>query len=150
MKKSIDTWSEGVQLRAGVHDPPQVHDHYLFKRPPAFLPLKMNTLRSQLPACTTQLVSRLFDPRSVPPARFPDAHYTRCLHLVHVRLPHTPAADQASVRAGERPREGTRTTAGVLSYAPQAQVVSPRCGTCQWTPRSTKWVAAASASDYAE
>jgi hypothetical protein len=52
-----------------------------------------------------------------------------------------PATGQVAVGARGRPLGSTRTTAGVLSYVPQAQVIFPP---------SIKWAADGSAGDYAE
>lgn len=68
MKKYIDTWREGV------HDLLTQYVAIFLERPPADLPSEdLHTLRSLLPACTTQLLSRLLDALRTALPRFPDA-----------------------------------------------------------------------------
>ncbi|KAN0109625.1 Dor1 domain containing protein [Russula decolorans] len=68
MKKYIDTWREGV------HDLLTQYVAIFLERPPADLPPEdLHTLRSLLPACTTQLLSRLLDALRSALPRFPDA-----------------------------------------------------------------------------
>ena len=68
MKKYIDTWREGV------HDLVTQYAAIFLERPPTDLPPKdLHTLRSLLPACTTQLLSRLLDTLRAALPRLPDA-----------------------------------------------------------------------------
>jgi hypothetical protein len=68
MKKYIDTWREGV------HDLLTQYVAIFLERPPADLsPEDLHTLHSLLPACTTQLLSRLLDALRSALPRFPDA-----------------------------------------------------------------------------
>ncbi|KAI0262642.1 Dor1-like family-domain-containing protein [Russula aff. rugulosa BPL654] len=68
MKKYIDIWREGV------HDLLTQYVAIFLERPPADLPPEdLYTLRSLLPACTTQLLSRLLDALRSALPRFPDA-----------------------------------------------------------------------------
>ena len=68
MKKYIDTWREGV------HDLLTQYVAIFLERPPADLPPEdLHALRSLLPACTTQLLSRLLDALRSALPRFPDA-----------------------------------------------------------------------------
>jgi conserved oligomeric Golgi complex subunit 8 len=68
MKRYIDTWREGV------HDLLTQYVAIFLERPPADLPPEdLHTLRSLLPACTTQLLSRLLDALRLALPRFPDA-----------------------------------------------------------------------------
>src|SRR6266436_2189829 len=64
MKKYIATWREGV------HDLLTQYVAIFLKRPP---PENLHTLRSLLPACTTQLLSRLLGALHSALPRFPDA-----------------------------------------------------------------------------
>jgi hypothetical protein len=68
MKKYIDTWREGV------HDLLTQYVAIFLERPPADLsPEDLHTLRSLLPACTAQLLSRLLDALRSALPQFPDA-----------------------------------------------------------------------------
>jgi conserved oligomeric Golgi complex subunit 8 len=68
MKKYIDTWREGV------HDFVTQYAAIFLERPPADLtPEDLHTLGSLLPACTTQLLSRLLDTLRAALPRLPDA-----------------------------------------------------------------------------
>ena len=68
MKKYIDTWREGV------HDLLTQYVAIFLERPPADIsPEDLHTLRSLLPACTAQLLSRLLDALRLALPRFPDA-----------------------------------------------------------------------------
>ncbi|KAI9509139.1 Dor1-domain-containing protein [Russula earlei] len=68
MKKYIDTWREGV------HDLLTQYAAIFLERPPTDLsPEDLHTLRSLLPACTTQLLSRLLDVLRAALPRMPDA-----------------------------------------------------------------------------
>ncbi|KAH9971002.1 Dor1-like family-domain-containing protein [Lactifluus volemus] len=68
MKKYIDTWREGV------HDLVTQYTSIFLERPPADLTSEhLHTLRSLLPACTTQLLSRLLDTLRIVLSRLPDA-----------------------------------------------------------------------------
>jgi hypothetical protein len=68
MKKYIDTWREGV------HDLLTQYVAIFLERPPADLPPEdLHTLRSLLPVCTAQLLSRLLDALRSALPRFPDA-----------------------------------------------------------------------------
>ena len=67
-KKYTDTWREGV------HDLITQYVAIFLERPPADLSLEdLHTLRSLLPACTTQLLWRLLDVLRSALPRFPDA-----------------------------------------------------------------------------
>lgn len=68
MKKYIDTWREGV------HDLLTQYAAIFLERPPAGLPPdELRALRSLLPECTTQLLSRLLDALREALPRLPDA-----------------------------------------------------------------------------
>jgi len=97
MKKYIDTWREGV------HDLLTQYVAIFLERPPADLsPEDLHTLRSLLPACTTQLLSRLLDALRSALPRFPDAPAYGTAFAAHllryfirssrIRLSHTPSA----------------------------------------------------------
>ncbi|KAI0290617.1 Dor1-like family-domain-containing protein [Russula brevipes] len=67
MKKYIDTWREGV------HDLVTQYTAIFLERPPMNVsPADLHTLRSLLPACTTQLLSRLLDALRAALPRLPD------------------------------------------------------------------------------